>query len=463
MYSYSSSFTDREFEQLVRDGITAAKNGEHRLARSLLNQALMIHAGDARPYLWLANISTDRQEQRDYLERAVAADPGNAEARQRLVLLSDKVDRERLVEQGTSVEQITSSTPQDAVSNAYTCPQCGGLMNYDVQKLDLVCSYCGYIQATPERQADASADQVLDFVLPTTRAHRWAQTQQQVTCENCTSVTLLPPERKADHCPYCGSSRFVISPNAEEFLDPNVIGLMKVDAEDARQRVTAWLSSGLLSPDDLTLKAGNLQLEAAYYPFWTFDGTLELPWSCEVNLGSSNRSNWVPRSGSEIQFFDNVLIPGLSSLSADALQAIEPFDLADLLEFSPQYLAGWPALTYNIPLAQASLAAREKTVARIRHTLLPKIEPMRQKRKLEVGAGKWSGMTYKLILLPVWVGAYHYQNKRYRFLVNGQSGKIGGEKPQDRVKLTMIAVGFLLILVILAVILYFLWLRSSGS
>lgn len=78
MYSYSSSFTDREYEQLVRDGITAAKNGEYNLARSLFNQALMIYAGDARPYLWLATISDDPQDVRNYLERAIAADPGNA-------------------------------------------------------------------------------------------------------------------------------------------------------------------------------------------------------------------------------------------------------------------------------------------------------------------------------------------------------------------------------------------------
>jgi len=463
MYSYSSSFTDKEFEQTVRDGITAAKNGEYKLARSLFNQAIMIYAGDARPYIWLANISTDLQEQRDYLEKAVATDPGNAEARQRLVLLLGKLDKSRLVEQGASTDQITSSTPQDAIANSYTCPQCGGLMQFDIHKSDLVCRYCGYTQSTPEHKAGASSDQVLDFVMPTTRAHRWVQTQQQVTCENCASVTLLPPESQADHCPYCGSNRFILSPQAEEFLDPNGIALMKVDNSEARQRVKVWLGNGLFSPDDLTLRAGNLRLDVAYYPFWIFNGTLELPWTCEVNIGSSKNTNWVPRSGSEIQFFDDVLIPGLKSFSEDAFQAIEPFSLDDLVDFLPQQLAGWPALTYNIPLAQASLTAREKIVRRIRHSLLPKIEPMRQKRKLEVGAGKWSGMTYKLVLLPVWVGFYRYRNKSYRILVNGQSGKVGGEKPQDNVKLTLLAIGVLLILIILAIVIYFIWLRSTGA
>jgi hypothetical protein len=337
------------------------------------------------------------------------------------------------------------------------------MMSYDLQKLDLVCRNCGYTQSTSERQASASAEQVLDFVMPTTRAHRWVSTRQQVTCENCASVTLLPPERKADHCPYCGSNRFMLSPTAEEFLDPNVIGLMKVEADEALKKVKNWLGGGILSPDDLTHKAGNLQLEAAYYPFWTFTGTMEIPWSCEVNLSSSKSSKWVPRSGSEIQFFDNVLVTGLRTFSGNALQAIEPFNLVDLLEFDPQYLAGWPALTYNIPLAEASLSAREKLVKGLSRSLSTKIEPLRQKRNLEIGAGKWSGMTYKLVLLPVWVGRYIYQKKPFRLLVNGQTGKVGGEKPQDRIKLSMLAVGFILVLVMLAIILYFLWLRSAGA
>ena len=38
-------------------------------------------------------------------------------------------------------------------------------------------------------------------------------------------------------------------------------------------------------------------------------------------------------------------------------------------------------------------------------------------------------VTFKHILLPVWVSAYRYGGKSYRFVVNGQSGKVMGERP----------------------------------
>ena len=49
----SNAMRDRSYEALVRDGITAAKNGNHRLAWSLLNQATQMNPMDPRPWIWL--------------------------------------------------------------------------------------------------------------------------------------------------------------------------------------------------------------------------------------------------------------------------------------------------------------------------------------------------------------------------------------------------------------------------
>ena len=134
---------------------------------------------------------------------------------------------------------------------------------------------------------------------------------------------------------------------------------------------------------------------------------------------------WEAQTGSQFEMFDNVLIPGLRKISKSDLAKIEPFNIKDLVEFSPDYLAGWVALTYDQPLADASLLAREKVIQRVRSSLPGLVEPTRQKRNFSIGAGKWSGLTYKLALLPVFIGNYPFQGKRYRILINGQTGKVG--------------------------------------
>jgi hypothetical protein len=80
------SISNREFEQLIQDGIIAVKNGNRSLAKKLLDQAALINSADARIWIWLSATTDDLQERRTYLERAVALDPSNATAKRGLLM-----------------------------------------------------------------------------------------------------------------------------------------------------------------------------------------------------------------------------------------------------------------------------------------------------------------------------------------------------------------------------------------
>jgi hypothetical protein len=241
------------------------------------------------------------------------------------------------------------------------------------------------------------------------------------------------------------------SPETAMLVDPQVIVLMKVDESKALGQVRQWLGNGLFVPSNLALKAGGLRLRPAFYPVWTFDGTLEIPWSCEVNEGSGDMPNWVRRTGVECELFDDVLVPGTKALELADLASVEPFNLKDVVDFKPEYVAGWPALSYDCSLSDASLQARERVVKKTRQNLYSYIEPGSNKRGIQTGAGQWSDFTFKHLLLPLWVGTYVYQGKNYRLLVNGQTGKVGGKKPRDNVKVFMIAmIGVILSLLLIA-------------
>ncbi|HBY08802.1 MAG TPA: hypothetical protein DEH22_13870 [Chloroflexi bacterium] len=57
-------------------------------------------------------------------------------------------------------------------------------------------------------------------------------------------------------------------------------------------------------------------------------------------------------------------------------------------------------------------------------------------------------MTFKNVLLPLWIGTYNYQGKEYKVYVNGQTGKVTGEKPRDLLKTILIIttiISFLLV------------------
>lgn len=451
----TDSFNQLAFDQLLHESIAEVKGGHRQQARRLLEQAAQINGSDPRVWIWLSATTDDLHEQRGFLERAVGADPSNATARRGLVMLSEKLDKARLMQEGSSVEPKAAGEQAEASGQAYLCPRCGGRLFYDTEKTQLSCEYCGYQQDSNPAPSAGDTEQVMDFVLPTTRGHLWAASQQRVTCGACGAVTLLPPGQTADHCPYCASNRFVRSPEMLELIDPQGICLMRLDAKAAAERARQWLGKGWFSPDDLA--KSKVKLLPAYYPFWTFSGTLELPWSCEVNEGSSKYPNWVARSGSEFQFFDEILISGMRSMSSDEVKSLGSFNLKELADFKPDFLAGWTALTYDYPMSDASLRAREQVMKKMNRSLYNVVEPGREKRNLEGRGGKWSGMTFKYVLLPLWVGAYQHKGKLYRVLVNGQTGKVGGTKPTDPAKAAILSIGGVLILVIILVIIYLLW------
>jgi DNA-directed RNA polymerase subunit RPC12/RpoP len=458
----SDSIEAREFEQHLRDGIHALKNGDRSLAKRLFDQAAMMNNADARVWVWLSATTDDFQERRNYLERAIAIDPSNATAKRGLMLLTEKLDKTTLIPEGEAFVTKETPTPQEAVIMSYICPNCGAKISFDIHEITLVCQFCGFTHKVDESITRGSTDQVLDVILPTTPAHRWAENQTRVTCEQCGVVIILPSGQTADSCPYCASNRFVSSASLVELIDPQVIGLFKIDQDKAAKSIKTWLGKGLLSPDNLVTQHSGMLLHPAYYPFWLFDGTLEIPWFCDVNVGSGKSAMWEAHTGSQFEMFADVLIPGLRKISKSELVGIEPFNLNDLVEFSPDYLAGWVALTYDQPLADASLKAREKVIQSVRKSLPGMIEPNRPKRNFSIGAGKWSGLTYKLALLPIYIGNYPFQGKRFRLLVNGQTGKVGGEKPVDTLKTAMLIFAGLILFAIFMVILWSLWRWFTG-
>lgn len=453
-------YDEEQFERLVNAGIAAVKGGNQEQARGLLFKAAGMKPTDPRPWLWLSAATQEPNEQIDFLEHAVAADPGNAAARRGLALLTGKLDRANLVAEGEEVAPRRPQAPEPAqAAGIYLCPQCGGHMAFDTTRQDLICEFCGYRQEVSQQAAAERAEQPLDFTLFTTRGHRWAEAEHSLSCERCGAGWLLPVGQTGGECPYCGSRQVIESFETGELVAPQVILPARLDAQQAAKRVQDWFGRGWFIPDDLRRLAQASALRSGYYPFWTFDGTLELHWSAEVNEGTSRYPHWRAISGVEAIMFDDELVPGFKGLDSNALEGALPFRLKEVVEYRPEFSAGWTALTYDRSLSDASLLARQRIVQRLRRLLPGRVLVGKERRSLQSGATSWIAISYKLALLPLWAGSYTYRGQLFRLLVNGQTGQVGGDRPTDWVKVAAFAVSVLLTLGVLALIF---WLAAAG-
>lgn len=425
------TYEDEQADSLISEGVAAVMAGDFTLARLRLEKATTLSPGDSRAWLWLSATTTDAKEQRLFLERSLAADPNNAAAIRGLKMLSEGWS----ASQAVVAQPVAPAAQAQPEQQVFDCPHCGGYLVFHIGQQEVTCQSCRQVFPTAKLLSPDAAEASLTGTLSTESGHRWAEEHLYLACQQCGAVSLVPRGTLSDHCPYCASNRMVRAPEAADLVDPLLIALLKVDESKAYERLKTWLSKGGLTPTGLATHVERIQLQATYFPFWTFDGMLSLPWHAEMNEGTSKNPVWVPINGTETESFDDILLPGLKAQSRDEIRKIEPFNLKDLVGFEPQLLAGWPAITYDVPLAQASLQARETVLRRLRPNLYGRVAGGREIRRLDSGAPDWQGITYKLILLPLWVGNYNYQGQQYRVLVNGQTGKVSGARPRDYLKL----------------------------
>lgn len=466
----NSGFSGTEYENLVREAITAARGKRIALARRLLERAAAINPTDSRVWLWLSATTNNPLEQREYLEKAVAADPNNAAAKKGLRMLAGRAGESvpDLPQKGLSdgyvppnPEKMDASRTFDGETVTFACVNCGGRLTHESGIHEITCEYCGQRQPTGSVFAADASETEFEPALQTGQAHAWAASAHELVCEKCGAHSLEPGGVHTQQCPYCGSNQLVDSEQLDALIDPQVIGLFSIDKKEAHARAHDWLDEGFFTPDDLVASTANLALRPAYYPFWTFDGGVEVRWSAEVrrnySRGTSRQPEWEMVSGFSVQFFDDILVPGVSVLDQRYVEEIAPFYLKKVVLFEPAHIAGWPAMAYDRPLSDASLLAREIVMRRVQPEVRGQIEPGKEKREIRIGAGSWSGVTYKHVLLPLWVGSFQYRKTTYRVFVNGQTGKVGGEKPKDQVKTMGIwAIGVFAVLLVIVVLYWFL-------
>jgi len=437
-------------DRLFRLGRTCVKEGHKDEGRRYLERAVEQDREHSDAWLWLSATTDDPLEQKKYLEWAIAANPSSPEARRGLAILEGRLNPKDILPQGVGVEPQNPVEPAEAVARrTFVCLRCGGALRFDPEIVDLKCSNCGYVEVVEEAPM-ADVQQVLDVTLPTRKGHRWAEAEREMTCEQCGATTIFPVGQTSAECPFCGSAALVSASDDSELLTPNGVLPMGFDEAEARKILRGWLGGGFFTPDDLAKLARGKGLRPAYVPFWIFEAALTGKWQAEVAEGSGRNRRWVWRNGEHTLFYSNLLQVAATALPADLVKKAEPFALEKMVEYKPEYLAGWPTAAYNISLAEASLEARAAMVADAKKQLAYKAAPGQAVRNLEVSASDFSGMAYKLALLPLWVGAYLYHGKTYRVLINGQTREVAGDKPKDSVKVWLAVAGVLIVLAILA-------------
>lgn len=345
--------------------------------------------------------------------------------------------------------------PQQEIVS-FNCPRCDGTTAFNAADGGLTCSYCGYHEP-PQKPIVGKGAEEFEFTVETVEraAHGWGVERIDLHCRRCGAHTAIPPDTLTHTCPFCGSNNVIQQKASQDELRPRFLIPFKLEQEACQKITREWLVGSWMTPGSIRRLARIADFIPVFIPFWTFDSKAYATWRAEVgHTKSSRRYNsrtkswttttktvWRWESGSVSRFFDDLVVSGTTRLSRKLLGEIQNFNLNDLLAYEPKFLAGQKAQAYDLPLNEAWEAAR--------HSMR---EATRQDCRKQASTNKirnfnmnldFSEESWRYILLPVYIAIYHYQGERYQVMINGQTGKIAGQRPADWVKVWLVVLAIM--------------------
>ena len=355
----------------------------------------------------------------------------------------------------------------------FPCPTCGSDLRFAPEAGLLRCAHCGHEEAIPEnRRPIPELD--LRAVEKGTLPPAELQEVRFARCPSCGAEIELGTDTHADECPFCASP-IVTDTGVDRQIKPQAQLPFLLSEDQARKAMNSWLGRLWFAPSDLKeyARAGRA-MQGVYAPYWTYDaetrtdyegqrGTVYYetrPVTVVVNgrrqtaMQQVARIRWNPARGRVQRLFDDVLVLGSSSLPKHFTDALAPWDLSALSSYEPKFLAGFRAEGYTVPVETAYGEARRLMNQVIEQDVRRDIGGDQQRISgLRTDVGE---LTFKHVLLPVWLAAYRYRGKSFRFVVNGRTGSVQGERPYSAIKiaiavaLALIVAGFIAYLQIAA-------------
>ncbi len=334
----------------------------------------------------------------------------------------------------------------------FPCQNCGADYRFDPEAGQLVCDFCGHSDPIEGTQTRTPAIKELDFRAAIDARLPEAETVESRTtkCPNCGSEVEFHSDIHASECPFCATP-VVTDTGTHRQIKPKGVLPFALDEGSARAAMTKWLGRLWFAPNGLQEYARKgRKMQGIYVPYWTFDadttssytgerGTIYYETRTVMRDGKPQqvqvqKIRWRAAAGRVARFFDDVLVLASRSLPKRYTDALEPWDLSALEPYRPDFLAGFRAEAYQVELAEGYDEARAHMDRVIERDVKFDIGGDAQRiHQLDTAI---KDVTFKHILLPVWLAAYKYRGKTYRFVVNGRTGRVQGERPYSAWKIT---------------------------
>ena len=341
------------------------------------------------------------------------------------------------------------------------CPKCGGVMDFNPAAGKLKCPYCDYEEDIPADAGKPAKAEELDLSQAEFTANKdWGVETKTVICKACGAESIYDALQTSAVCPFCGSNQ-VMDQNTSDTIAPGGVVPFKISDKQASELFKKWIGHKFYCPKPAKQSAKADRFKGVYLPYWTFDAKTFSTYTGEYGKdrrttdskgNAQTHTDWYRTSGSYAKDFDDELVLASTRHEGSMIKEISPFDTENNVAYKPEYIAGFTAERYSVGIKDGWAQAQKSMNAQIKSDVESKIKSENhadRARKVNLDTN-FSDMTYKYLLLPVWMSSFKYKDKVYHFVVNGQTGKVSGKTPLSVPKIVLT----ILIILVIVIVLY---------
>ena len=357
-------------------------------------------------------------------------------------------------------EPDSTSRPGEAIDagrgRIFPCERCGADLEYSIGTQSLQCPYCGAVKQIELREDAPIVER--DYLAMLARLEELheqghdedeqATNEHAIRCDSCGGEVLFQGTLTSTHCPYCASplQRDKIHDAPSRISVDGVLPFL-VPEQSAAQSLRGWVRSLWWAPNEFLRQGANGKFNGVYLPYFTYDALTFTRYAGQrgdyfyVTVGEGNnrrterRIRWSLTDGEFQRFFDDVLVIAAKHQSEALVRSLEPWPLDRCIPFTQHVLAGFFARTYDVPLEDGFNVARQRVESALSTDVRQRIGGDVQ--NVSSQQTNYSAITFKHLLLPVWLLAYRYREQTYRVMVNAVTGEVSGDRPYSAVKITV--------------------------
>ncbi len=355
------------------------------------------------------------------------------------------------------------------VNQELKCTGCGAVLQFKPGTPHLTCTYCGadnVIEGSDEQIEELDYEEFINSKL----ADEEKIEVSTVKCSACGATTSLQPNVTSDQCPYCASSLVIKDGSTSTILKPKSVLPFVVDKRKATESFRDWIHGLWFAPNKLKERASGGKLDGLYVPYWTYDTNTYTQYTgqrgtyyyvTETYTTTENgesvtktrqvrRTRWNSCSGQVNDVFDDILVLASTSLPKKYADKLDPWYLKDLKPFNEKFLSGFRSESYQVDVVQGLDTAKQQIQPTIRTTVCRDIGGDEQ--RVTTMRIAYNDITFKHVLLPIWISSYRYKDKVYNFLINGQTGEVQGERPWSAAKIALAVLALLAVIAVIVIL-----------